>query len=60
MELRICVIILECSEVGIDDLGKIEALGFGLEDLEDMIEDLAGDMRGLKEGVEDLEDIGDL
>lgn len=56
MELQICVIILESSETWIDDLGKIEDLGFGLEDSEDMIEDLGGDMGGLKDEVEDLED----
>lgn len=55
------MIILEASETGIDELGKIEDFGLGLEALEDMIEDLAGDMGGLKDGVEDLvEDIRDL
>ena len=50
------MIILDTSETGIDDLGKVEDLRVGLEDLEDMIEDLAGDIGGLTYGVEDLED----
>ena len=48
--------ILETSETGIDDLEKIEDLEFGLEDLENMTEDLACDMRSLKDGVEGLEE----
>ena len=38
----------------------IEGLGVGLEDLEDMTEDLAGDMGDLKSGAKDLEDLKDL